>query len=654
MAKPFDIQGARAAGYSDNEIANHLATESKFDIDNARKSGYSDQEIIKYLSEPRTTNDRIPVSKAERAFSGGQQQAPTAREPSLAERLLGTGEAGLTLGTAAVPGTLGLIGGTLGGLAGALTTGEFGTQEARRRIEQGAAESMGALTYEPRTAQGQQQAQAVGDVLNQLIPVVPLTSELAALGQGAQVVAPALTTGAARIAAPVAEVAQRLRTAATEGLGIQGAQETATSGRASIGAAATPLETARIEKAESLPVPVKLTQGAAKREADQLSFEKEQMKGPLGAPLRARAEENNIQALQNFDALIDKTEAQAPDLTMAGSSAVKALSEGYKAAKNKTRAAYAEAEKSPEALTEVDATPVIEHLNQTPSGLKTTALSDHAKQYAVRLGIAERADDGTLIPKKTDVKTMEAWRKEISQATGFEPVEVRDSTILKGLIDQQTEPVAGPLYQQARALRTQQARKYENRAIVARLISNRKGMDDPQVAVDQVFNKSIINGSPEEITFLKRVLQTSGEDGQQAWKELQGALVRHIKEESTKGMGIDSADNPIVSPAKLHQTVSALDKNGRLDIVLGKKNAEIVRDLNEVVRYVNTVPPGTLVNTSGTAGMLMAAMAEAGATGVLTGLPVPIISLLRSLVQQVRDRKIKMRIERALNNQRQR
>ena len=174
-------------------------------------------------------------------------------------------------------------------------------------------------------------------------------------------------------------------------------------------------------------------------------------------------------------------------------------------------------------------------------------------------------------------------------------------------------------------------------------------MEDPQVAADQVFRKSILNSSPEEITFLKRVLLTSGKDGQQAFKELQGATVRHLRDEATKGMGMDSQDRPLISPAKLHQSVQALDANGRLDVILGKKNAQTVRDLDDVVRYVTTVPPGTLVNSSGTAGTLMAAIAEAGATGALTGLPLPVASGLRQIIKMRQEGRTKARINEALN-----
>lgn len=46
----FDINGARKAGYSDAEIADHLASSSKFDLAGARKAGYSDKEILQHLT----------------------------------------------------------------------------------------------------------------------------------------------------------------------------------------------------------------------------------------------------------------------------------------------------------------------------------------------------------------------------------------------------------------------------------------------------------------------------------------------------------------------------------------------------------------------------------------------------------------------------
>lgn len=45
----FDIEGARRAGYSEAEIADYLAGQSRFDSAAARKAGYSDAEILSHL-----------------------------------------------------------------------------------------------------------------------------------------------------------------------------------------------------------------------------------------------------------------------------------------------------------------------------------------------------------------------------------------------------------------------------------------------------------------------------------------------------------------------------------------------------------------------------------------------------------------------------
>lgn len=46
----FNVKGARAEGYSDAEIAEHLATEKKFNVKGARTDGYSDTEIVDFLT----------------------------------------------------------------------------------------------------------------------------------------------------------------------------------------------------------------------------------------------------------------------------------------------------------------------------------------------------------------------------------------------------------------------------------------------------------------------------------------------------------------------------------------------------------------------------------------------------------------------------
>lgn len=68
MAKKFDYQGAKAAGYSDEEIMQHLAqSRSDFDFKGAMEAGYSPAEINEHLSTPK------PKTKLEKGLRVGAQ-----------------------------------------------------------------------------------------------------------------------------------------------------------------------------------------------------------------------------------------------------------------------------------------------------------------------------------------------------------------------------------------------------------------------------------------------------------------------------------------------------------------------------------------------------------------------------------------------------
>jgi hypothetical protein len=70
----FDVEGAKKAGYSDAEIAAHLAQQSNFDVTGAKKAGYSDADIVKHLS----TSEAAPTPTA------GAGNKPVMRAPSSA------------------------------------------------------------------------------------------------------------------------------------------------------------------------------------------------------------------------------------------------------------------------------------------------------------------------------------------------------------------------------------------------------------------------------------------------------------------------------------------------------------------------------------------------------------------------------------------
>jgi len=414
------------------------------------------------------------------------------------------------------------------------------------------------------------------------------------------------------------------------------------------GASGTSEDIMRLSKAEGLPVPVSLTTGAATRDAEQLAFEKEQIFGPLGAPLRTRAEENNLQILQNFDRFIDMTGAQAPDIPATGNAVIKALAQGYKAAKDRVNVAYRRAEVAGDMAEPVSYKEIADYIaEQTPTTREKLA----PVLSAVSEQLRKNDPDGTgAIP----LNALEDVRKLINKATTPGTADANYGGELKGLIDQATEGKGGALYKKARALRIEQARKFENRAVVERLVSNVKNKADAKTTSEEVFRKSILNESPEDIKFLRHALKTSGKDGRQAWKELQGATARHIQSEATKNVNITANNDPVVSPAGLNRIVEQLDKNGRLDAIFDPSTAQRIRDLRDVVQYISTVPPGTSINSSGTArhiGALLADMTAGGAlTAYMTGTPIPVPAVMaaKAIKSGIRDNRIKKKIAQSL------
>jgi N12 class adenine-specific DNA methylase len=64
-AIPFDVAGARAAGYSDGEIANYVGGLANFNVEGARKAGYYNDEIIDHLAAQPTAPEPPPAPQSQ-------------------------------------------------------------------------------------------------------------------------------------------------------------------------------------------------------------------------------------------------------------------------------------------------------------------------------------------------------------------------------------------------------------------------------------------------------------------------------------------------------------------------------------------------------------------------------------------------------------
>lgn len=621
-------------------------------VGNANRRGTPEFDTVAQAYEQAKAEERGAQARA--------QTPPQAPPPSLGQRIVGAGETALSLGSAGTTGLLGFVGGAGSGVAQEILSGQFGTQQALQRVGQAAQRGARALTFEPRTEAGREMTQTAAETLGEVLPpFIPIVGAPGAILSGVRQAAP-MAAQAATAAAPVVQAAVQAPVRATRaiqraaGFGEPAAATPeARAPGASIGAAATPAATRRQVIAEQFGV--RPTLGQATRDEEQLAFEVSTLTKPEGQPLRDRARENNIALLTSAERMIDETGARFVEKADVGDALTSALLKGADNERVKVRSLYTEAGKSPEARVIVDPNTLVRigqgdlevnnsmigFLNDQVTGVPSSAVTDSARKIALKRGIAREDSNGNLIGVPSTVAQMEEFRKDlVGLADRTDKRAIRQETILKKLIDAQTEPVSGPLFRKARAARENMARKFENRAVIANLISRRGGSEDMRVSADRAFDVAVLNAPRGEVRFLRQVLSTLGEDGKRAIEEIQGATVRHILSQATSGNRRDANDQPVVSSAQLNRVIRGLDANDRLDIIMGKQGAQRLRDLNEVAQYISTLPPNTRVNTSGTTNTLMQEMtklvAEAGAQSMVSGFPVPVLTI----AQQIRKARI--------------
>lgn len=644
----FDIEGARKAGYSDAEIADQLSQRFGFDLAGAKSAGYSDGEVIAQLAK-RPAPVRIP---------GQMAQAEPAAQPGVMDKIIGAGDAATTTLLNMAGGAVGMAGGAAAGLGKALYDKATGKPWNPNTVEDMAARGAQFLTAPAATEEGQRQADAIGNALAQTIPAAAALPGLRMPPGAVPAAAQALRTGAAatldtaRTAIPAAIREAPGRVAAA----VSRAPTGATPGTmGSVGAAGTDMSAQRTATANNLPVPIRISKGEATRDPEQLTFEREAAKqAELGAPLRQHSADKNLGILQNFEAMIEQTGAVTTQLIETGRAVVDgALVPAAARAKNGYRVLYRQAEKAGEMEQPVGTAPLLQFLSENAS-MNAPELSGGTlgllQRELLRLGGAEMVD-GALVAREMTLGNVELLRRQIGNAIDAAPenaTNMRTGVQARAIIDQITEGMGGNLYKQARAARRRYAQLFEDNAIVANLLKTRRGTADRQVALENVFRSTVLAGSRESLGMLRRTLQVAGgPEGQQAWRELQGATLQWIRSESTKSATPDMMGNKQVSAHGLNSAITTLDASGKLEFMFGRQGAQRLRDLNEIAADLLTLPREAWVNSSNTAAVF-AATVDAILMG--GGTPAPVVTMARMGIKQIKDSRLRRRINDALNN----
>lgn len=409
---------------------------------------------------------------------------------------------------------------------------------------------------------------------------------------------------------------------------------------AGVGAAEVPEAVTRAQMAQNLRVPITLRKGQLTRELGQQQFEAETAKTypeTVGKPLIKSQLDENEKILQNFDAYVDATGAERAgeyNLREVGRVVDKALVDSANKAKNQIDAAYTAAREAGETQQPVSYKPLLSYIeSQTPTVKRKLApiLS------AVEEEIKKNDPQGT---GQVSINNLDDIYKFINQHLEPGTPAGNHGIEMKKIINAITEGQGGELYQKARALRAQYGKQFENVGYVDKLLRNKPGTSDRAVALEDVFDHSIMSGSLDDVRAIGQTLKKAGAEGEQAWKELQGQTIAHMKGLATKNITKDAAGNPIVSAARFNAFVEDLDKTGKLDYLFGKKGAQEIRDLRDTTILVNTQVPG--INQSNTSSALIKALDK------ISGSPVGRIPGIKSIAEYGKSKALEKQVNEAL------
>jgi hypothetical protein len=412
---------------------------------------------------------------------------------------------------------------------------------------------------------------------------------------------------------------------------------------AGVGAAATPEAVTRMQMAQNLRVPVSPSKGQLERDLGQQQFEIETAKNypeTVGKPLIEAQARRNDAILQNFDAFVDATGKESFGLRATGKVVTDELTRQANQARANIQNAYTKAREVGETEAPVSYAPLLSYINdQTPTvRAKLAPILDVVDEQIVK-------ND----PKKTGTVSINAL-EDIYQVINknFNPMD--QSAVygreMKDIINTMTEGVGGELYQNARKLRRDFAQRFENIGAVDRLLRTKPNSDDRFVAFEDVFQKSIVNGSLDDVKNLGLALKKGGPKGQQAFKELQGQTIEFLKDKVTQSIDTDSFGNPVVSPAKFKTAVRELDQDGKLDYLFGKKGAQEVRDLMDTTILVNAPLRGA-ANYSNTSSALVRSLDKLG-SGFIGRIPV-VGSLTEYSFEKLKQRELGKKVKESIN-----
>jgi hypothetical protein len=454
--------------------------------------------------------------------------------------------------------------------------GGYGTPQGKE-MGQKAAQVTSQQFYQPRTETGPDIVNQLGKALSALPPTY------GALGNKLSVLTPAAVSQTKAIVTPAAistqqRLAQALSSNEPQMVGM--------------GAASTNPVLLRQERALQQNIP--LTKGEQLQDFGQLKRESDLPKEnpDLAKGLTEFKLKQKESILRRFQQMADETGAEYADPTAyrkVGSLVDNALVKEFDAKQLKVNKAYEAARNAGETKQVVSTAPLEQWLEtNAPEAISVSAINT----IGAKLEQLKKAKNGQVtIDDLENLYKSAGQLGEPGKPSGLFMKQV------KGVINDMTEGAGGDLYRAARTQRAELGKEFENTYRVAKLLGTRGGYADRAVALDDVFSHVVLDGSLEEMRTVTKLLKKGGQQGQQAYAELQGQTIQYLKDQLTKNAKGD------LSFAKLKTAIDTLDREDKLVYMFGKQGRQTLIDVRDTIQDALVKPEGA-VNYSNTGSVI--------------------------------------------------
>ena len=506
-------------------------------------------------------------------------------EVSMRDRIMGVIETPLALGATLAGGAIAPI----VGIAGTLASGKYGTQEGIRAGQ----EAMKAVQYQPRTQTAREALGAVGEFLQPVTSALPPT--LGAAGTTLNALAPATMMQAGALARPIArQVTTPVQNALANVMTRE--QQPAMVG---MGAATTGEDLMRQQRLEQFNIRAKL--GERTKNLQQQQFESEVERGVITgiseeAKTKLQEQMKLFEAgkqkdiIRNFERMTEEVGSTADrgEIKKTGRIVDKALNNEYTKKFDDYKAKYAKADNAGETLEQVSYQNLLDYIG-TKSATRREKLDPILNDVAELLAMNDPQKTGTISIRNLD---------DIYQVIGT----AKDSPSarpLKDLINQISAGAGGKLYQEARQARTQLAKEFEDVIRVDKLLNTKAGYADRKIALADVYDHIVVDGSLEEMRTVTSLLKKTPE-GREAYKELQGQTLQRMKDLLLK----KGDETDAVRLDRFSNFVTELDREEKLAYMFGKTGRNEIMDLRQAIKDVMVKEPGA-VNYSNTSGAVL-------------------------------------------------